>query len=119
MNRETAENIPEPAVQHGALAPLPAGVVQKWKKVYADKLQEELGEEPDRELGMRRENIERRHWKALCAANKMFRTPACTNYAEAADLEDWQVIKRVEENGTLKVVTIDAKKYVFPKPAAA
>lgn len=114
MNRE--EMIPEPPPVMSALAPVPAQIREKWRKIYADKLKEELDDEPDREVAMRRENVERRHWKALRQANKLFEVPDCASHKDAMALEDWQVIVREVRGSELVVVTIDAKKYRFPVP---
>jgi len=107
---------PEEVSVHQTALYLPPNVLEKWKKIYADTFNSELEYEPDKQIAMLQENVERRHWKALRAANRLQTTPDVATYEEAKALEDWQVIKRVGEDGFLKVVTIDAKKYRFPIP---
>ncbi len=106
---------PQPG--QGALAPFPEKLRQEWKKTYAaayqraieDDGEDHKNEPPDRQHA-------RRHKRGLCEANRVFRTPDCTCYKDAKALEDWQVILRKVEDGMLKVITCDAKKYVFPAP---
>jgi hypothetical protein len=51
-------------------------------------------------------------------ANRILRVKEPKTYDDAMKLKDWQIVKRVEEGGNLKVVTIDGKKYVFSLPPA-
>ncbi len=109
---------PQPG--QGALAPFPEKLRQEWKKTYAAAYQraiEDDGEDYKNEpLALQHA---RRNQRGLREANRVFRTPDCTCYADAKSLEDWQVILRKVEEGMLKVVTIDAKKHVFPVPQSA
>ena len=51
------------------------------------------------------------------AANRILRVPVVASYDEAMALEPWQFVRReTTDAATLKLVTIDAKKYLFAIP---
>jgi hypothetical protein len=91
-----------------APALLPPGLQKKWAEDYARAYAEAQGDQSMDESG--------RKQAALREANRILRVAAPASYAEAKRLADWQVIRRFEEGGVLKGVTIDGKKFRFDAP---
>lgn len=86
----------------------PSSLKSKWRADYIDayKRASEDGSlsESDRKQ------------QALREANRVLRVPEVEDYDDAMALKDFQVASRADVGGTLKVVTIDGKKYSFPVP---
>ena len=90
---------------------LPDNLKREWKRTYIEARQQA---EEDGSL-----DLAGQVQQALREANRVLRTPKVESYSAAMQLEGWQVVRRDEVGGVLKVVTIDAKKYSFPVPASA
>jgi hypothetical protein len=56
------------------------------------------------------------HQAARKEANRLLRVAEPTTHAEATKLPKWHVHHSKEEDGVLKIVTIDGKKYKFDVP---
>ena len=82
----------------------------EWKQSWVDAFTQAQVDHPGDETTQRA--------VATREANRIFRVKEPKTYEEAMRLEDWQIVKRVEEGANLKVVTIDGKKYLLPIPPA-
>lgn len=103
-------DVPEPP------ALLPPDLREQWKQLYAERYRQVVSDEGlDYRTQVGPEHDARRNKLALRAANRLLATSAIVTYEEAKALPDWQVIFREEKDGVLKLMTIDAKKYIFEK----
>lgn len=87
---------------------LPSQLKSKWRSDYIDAYKRAA------EDGSLSESD--RKQQALREANRVLRVPEVEKYDDAMALKEFQVARREDVGGTLKVVTIDGKKYSFPVP---
>jgi hypothetical protein len=108
-----AEEIKIPA----APRTLPPKLQSDWRKKYVGAYKQSQADYPD--------NPVLQEQFALREANLMLRSPELKSYQDAVDLQEHQLARTHEgkparqetEDGKLKVVTADGKKYSFDVPA--
>jgi hypothetical protein len=107
--------VPEPPVITGALAELPENVKKQWRETYAKAFRQAQMDSPN-EAGVHPQ-------RARKAANALLEVSKPSSYEEAMALPGWQVVKRLENDGQLTLVTIEARgpergdsKFIFEVP---
>lgn len=95
-----------------APAIMPTADKAEWTKRYAAAF-----EEAESEFG---EDLAMRHGYALRAANRMLAVPKLRSLEEALKLPGWKILARgTRKDGSTSIVTIDGRKYSFPKGGGA
>ena len=88
---------------------LPARLHETWRKDYASEHRKAQVDAPN--------DTSEQHQRALRFANRHLRTEAPQNFDEGLAFEKWQLVRRWIENGRLKGVTIDGRRFSFRIPA--